>query len=161
MAKAPGSRRRLYPMPVEPFIDHPEALTFPAAGFGILMRVALHFWNTECRPLPTADHEMRNISRAHAPTWRHWKEPIMRVFKEVEPELRGYFLRRENNRDHLIRLGTKGAAVNRFKAVKTADRTTIGREATALLRKRDPRVSDAPTPVEADHEDAKRMRRTG
>lgn len=82
----PGSRkRRIYPMPVEDLYDHPDFIAMPAAGRGITASILLHFWVTECRPLPIADHELRAIGRAHAPTWRHWKPHVMAVVQALAP----------------------------------------------------------------------------
>ena len=64
MKGAMRKRRRIWPMPVEALIDSPDFLAMPAAGAGIVIRMALHFWQTDCRPLPVADHELRNIARA-------------------------------------------------------------------------------------------------
>lgn len=153
MAKAPGKRRRLYPMPVEPFVDHPLILTFPAAGFGILMRLALHFWTTECRPLPIADHELRAIGRVHTPTWRHWKAPVMQAFHEIQPELEAYFRLREARQTHLTRLGTIGGGVTRLKALRVAARSP---EAGVTQPRR---AHNAPEP--ALQSDSGRLRRTG
>lgn len=88
--QAPIKRRALFPMPVTALIDSPTFLAMPAAGAGIVIRLALHFWQTDCRPLPIADHELRNVSRAHSPTWRHWKREALAVFEEIRPELERY-----------------------------------------------------------------------
>jgi hypothetical protein len=61
-------RHRLFPMPVPCLIDHPEAMALPAAAFGMLSRLCLHFWATECRPLPESQDELRSIVRAHLRT---------------------------------------------------------------------------------------------
>ncbi|MDE2570885.1 MAG: hypothetical protein KGM93_18445 [Sphingomonadales bacterium] len=105
-------------MPIEALVDHPEAMTLPTAGFGILLRLVLHFWATECRPLPVADHELRSIARAHAPTWRRWKPVVLRVFEACRPELDAYYDLRETKRTTLSRLGYKTAGRRRLKALE-------------------------------------------
>lgn len=112
------ARRKLPPLPIEGLIDSPEALTLPAAGFGMLVRLLLQFWQTECRPLPVADHELRSIARGHAPTWRHWKPRILEVFEAVRPELEAAWRARENRRGNLIRLAHLGNAKRRANALK-------------------------------------------
>jgi uncharacterized protein YdaU (DUF1376 family) len=106
-------------MPIEGLMDHPEAMTLRAAAFGMLMRLALHFWSTECRPLPIADHELRNISRGHAPTWRHWKASILAVFEAIRPELESARRARENRVENLIRLSQRSASMRRANALRS------------------------------------------
>lgn len=118
-----GKRRRLYPMPMEGIIDHPSAITLPAAGFGMLMRLSLHFWASECEPLPTSDDELQAIARAHRPTWRTWKAKILSVFDDVRPELEAYYLLRVQRRNHLSRLGNTAAGIKRLRAQGNSDRS--------------------------------------
>ena len=112
------ARRPVPPMPVEGLIDHPEAMTLPAAAFGMLMRLTLHFWSTDCRPLPIADHELRGICRAHAPTWRHWKASILRIFEAIRPEWEAARRARENRVENLIRLSQRSASMRRVNALQ-------------------------------------------
>ena len=111
-------RRRIPPMPIEALNDHPEAMTLPAAAFGMLMRLTLHFWSTDCRPLPIADHELRGICRAHAPTWRHWKASILRIFEAIRPEWEAARRARENRVENLIRLSQRSASMRRVNALQ-------------------------------------------
>ncbi len=112
-------RRRIPPMPIEALQDHPEAMTLPAAAFGMLTRLALHFWSTECRPLPVADHELRGVCRAHAPTWRHWKASILRIFEAVRPGLEAAWRARENRAGNLIRLSQRSSSMRRANALRS------------------------------------------
>jgi len=89
---------RLYPFPVESLIDHPDAIALPAAGFGILMRLFLHFWLTRCQPLPGADHELRGIGRVHLPTWCRWKAIVLKILEDIRPQLEAYYALRESRR---------------------------------------------------------------
>ena len=84
------TRRRIPTLPIETLMDHPVAMTLPAAAFGMLARLALHFHATECRPLPIADHELMHVARAHAPTWRRWKARVLETFEAIRPEIEGY-----------------------------------------------------------------------
>ena len=113
-------RRRLYPLPVEGIIDHPDVLALPAAGLGILMRLVLHFWQTECRLLPVADHELRSIGRAHAPTWRHWKPVVLSVFDAIKPELEAYLALRQTKGTTIQMLGKRGASKAKLQALRAA-----------------------------------------
>jgi len=105
-------RRRLYPMPTEGLIDHPLAMTLPAAAFGMLTRLLLHFHVSGCRPLPAADHELMHIARAHAPTWRRWKANVLKVFHDIESELSAYHRQREGARQGLKIAARRGGSAN-------------------------------------------------
>lgn len=113
------ARRLVPPMPVEGLIDHPEAMTLPAAAFGMLTRLTIHFWSTECRPLPIADHELRGICRAHSPTWRRWKGSILRIFEAIRPEWESARRARENRVENLIRLSQRSASMRRANALRS------------------------------------------
>jgi len=89
-------------MPVSPLYDHPAALYLPAAGFGMVTRLCLHFWATDCRPLPTDDSSLMQIARAHRPTWRHWKSEIMAILADMLPELQAAKAQRDARKSNLI-----------------------------------------------------------
>ena len=139
------ARRKIPPLPIEGLVDSPEALTLSAAGFGMLMRLILHFWQTECRPLPMADHELRSIARAHAPTWRHWKASSLRVFEAIRPGLEADWRARENRRGNLIRLAHLGNAKRGANALK--QKAAAATAPSPLLPRRNPRVPLQPTPA--------------
>jgi uncharacterized protein YdaU (DUF1376 family) len=104
-------RRNLYPMPIEGLIDHPLAMTFPAAAYGMLCRLSDHFWATECRPLPKSQDELRSIARVHKPTWRRWNANILKVFEDIRPELERYYQWRESKASTIRMVGARGRAV--------------------------------------------------
>src|ERR1700676_2851973 len=97
------SRRKLFPLPVWSLIDDPEFLTLTSAAVGMLTRIVLHYWQTECRPLPSADGELYSIARAHRPTWRRQREAVMRIFGAIEPDLKAYHALRESKGTALSR----------------------------------------------------------
>jgi hypothetical protein len=66
------ARRKLYPMPIEGLIDHPDAIALPAAAYGMLARLCGHFWATECRPLPESQDELRSVVRAQGAARSGW-----------------------------------------------------------------------------------------
>ncbi len=81
------ARRRLPPMPIEEIRDNPVLLAAPAAGYGMAMRLLHHFWETDCRPLPTQSEELRSIARSHGPTWRNHRDVIMPVVLAIAEDL--------------------------------------------------------------------------
>ena len=93
--------RKLFPLPIEPILRHPLALTLPAAGSGMLFRLVAFWWESECRQLPRADHDLKAIVRAHPQTWCDHKASILQVFADIEPELHAYYTARTLKRDGL------------------------------------------------------------
>lgn len=138
-------RRRLFPVPVEPILDHPEALTLPAAAYGALWRIVLAFWASECRPLPRAEFELRSVARSHPPSWRRWRGPILRVFEDIRPELEREYRRRENAARGLKIAAHRGGEANavrlRRRALEQSSPTTPTIIAAVPMR--------APTPPTA------------
>jgi hypothetical protein len=133
-------RRQIYPMPVEGLIYNPDFIAMPAAGRGILFSLVLHFWQTECRALPTADHELRNIGRAHAPTWRHWKAQVLKVFGDIRPTLEAYYSARENKAANLSRLGQRTVSLRKAAALRNVNALSdnIPVYASGFVPKREP-----------------------
>lgn len=118
MRKRNGGRRRIYQMPVEILADNQLAMTLPAAAFGMTARLILHFHISGCRPLPIADHELKSIARAHAPTWRHWKPQVMEVVNACLPEIEAYTRKRNGNRQGLSSAGQIANSTKRLNALR-------------------------------------------
>lgn len=133
-------RRRLYPMPVETIIDHPDFIAMPAAGRGILFSLLTHFWSTECRPLPKSDRELRSIGRAHVPTWKHWGASVLKVFNDVRPVLESYKNIRDMKATTLSLLGQKTTSKRRAQALTNSATTdqSVAAYAMGILPKKDP-----------------------
>jgi len=131
-------------------------LTLPAAGFGILMRITLHYWHTDCAPLPIADHELRNISRAHAPSWRQWKPQVLQIFADVKPALDRYFAYRTNAQQILRELGKKSAGASRLRALEKSERATKPVR-TVPKRRNDANYEPAAAPIAAAGGRSRRM----
>ena len=114
-------RRRLYPLPIEALADSAEAITLPPAAYGAVIRIALHFWLSECRELPRGECELRQIARAHGATWRAQRDAIMRVFNAMRPELERAHKARLNGQHNLTFARLASAAKRR--AHKLTSRT--------------------------------------
>lgn len=109
--------RKLYPMPVDGLFGHPDLLTMPAAGAGMVLRLLLHFWATDCRPLPKADHELKAIARAHTPTWVTWKSSVLKVVADMEPALVAYWNERTTKSKGLRIAAREGQAARKARSV--------------------------------------------
>lgn len=113
----PHMARKLFPMPVEPIIRHPLAITLPCAAFGMLMRLCCHFWDSECRPLPRDQESLMHICRAHRPTWSGHKTAVLQVFSDIQPELSAYYARRSSGRQQLRIAARNGRSIQTARAV--------------------------------------------
>jgi uncharacterized protein YdaU (DUF1376 family) len=85
----------------------------PAAAFGALARLCLHYWATECRPLPRDDESLMQIARAHRPTWRHHKAAILETFDALAPALDNERHRRRTRAHHLIEASAAAQAARK------------------------------------------------
>jgi hypothetical protein len=125
MTSKPPKRQPLYPLPVEGLVRNADFIAMPAAGAGMVIRLALHFWQTECRPLPVADHELMHVCRAHAPTWRRWKASVLSAFEAIRPELEAYFGARERKATTLSNMAHARNSRRKLQAVTEAQRAGI------------------------------------
>ena len=79
---------RKYPgFPVDLVWTHPVVITLSAGAYGMLWRLLVQFWMSECRDLPTCEEELRSIVRAHRPTWAQHKGAVLTVFQDIKPVL--------------------------------------------------------------------------
>lgn len=101
-------RRRLYPLPVESLADHPSVIAMPCSAAGMLFRLVLHFWMTECKPMPTSDGELKMIARAHTPTWITHRAEVIKVFQELRPEFEDYFCLRKKKTEIFKKASSEG-----------------------------------------------------
>ena len=111
-------RRKLAPFPLHLLIDNPRALALSAAGFGMLSRLICHYWMTDCKALPSSSDELRCIMRAHFATFRAYRLELLSIFAELEPELERSFRAYQNRRENTLRLGQRGNAIRKLKAIE-------------------------------------------
>lgn len=136
LRRAMSIRKKFAPIPVEALAFHPQALALPAAGFGMLMRICIHFWQTECRPLPTGANELFCIARAHRPTWRRYKASILKILADITPELERAWRSRQKRLHNLLRMAQRSASVRASYARKKETQTSTlgGPENSRLIR---------------------------
>ena len=129
----PYKRRRIRPLPVELLLDNPACLRLPAAGFGMLMRLALHYWQTDCRELPKSDHELQSIVRAQRPTWFGHRVEIMAIFEAWSHYAKAERELSVARRDNLLRLGQRAVSLGKVNHLrKQAALAPSYEEATTL-----------------------------
>jgi|SRR5580704_2955305 uncharacterized protein YdaU (DUF1376 family) len=114
--------RKLYPLPIQSVLEHPDFIALPAAGAGMLFRLLGHYWETGATSIPIADHELRAVCRAHTATWRIWKPTILKIFNAVAPELAAYKRLRDVKGTSIRVMQRSGAAttnaIRRAKAIE-------------------------------------------
>ncbi len=106
-------------MPIEDLIDHPRAKALPAAGYGMLMRLCQHFWETECKPLSTDRDVLFGIARAHRPTWSWHSTDILAIFEETRPRLEYAWRARAAAIDNLRHLSARRTAKRRVEQLNS------------------------------------------
>jgi hypothetical protein len=114
------ARRKIAPIPLEIVTDCPGTALLPAAAFGSLMRLVVHFWQSECRPLPQSGDRLFVLACAHRPTWTNHKAEIMRIFNESASALERAFNENKRKRILLSTLRERGHAVRRLNKLKKA-----------------------------------------
>lgn len=105
-------------MPVEIIAHNPRVMRLPAAGLGILTRIILHFWLTECQPLPIDRDELFSVARAHRPTWSVWRDEILSIFNDIAPALTKAHRSYTQRQEALTALGVKGSSVISLRAAE-------------------------------------------
>ena len=131
-------KRQIFPLPVQGIIDNPRFIGLPVAGRGILMTLVLHYWQTECEPLPEGGSELFSIARCHSTTWSNHRNTILRIFNEVKPELDKYFQLRKTRYAVLADIGDRGRGIQRLKALARKQVTHGAREEAAPVRDSNP-----------------------
>jgi uncharacterized protein YdaU (DUF1376 family) len=128
-------KRRIPDMPIEAIFLNPRLATLSPAPFGMVMRILMHYWFTECRPLPKAEAEICAIGRTHRSTWTANKAEILSILDELQDAIKA---RREQKAGSLARiraLAHRGAEVRR--AARLERHQVVAREkaslATAML----------------------------
>lgn len=126
------ARRRIPRMPVEELIDHPRALALPAAGYGMLVRLLLHYWQTECKAVVEQEDEQRGISRAQRATWIRWRGEIIGIYREIAPKMKLALEQRNAQFEALRSLGDRGKATQRASRLIVAEKTAPALAANQL-----------------------------
>ena len=132
-------RRHIPPLPIELIFDHPQLNALPIAGFGMVLKIILHFWHGECANPNMSDERLFSISQAHKPTWHVHKPVIKTILADVFPVLERAWYTRTNRKIRLAERGLEGASARRLDALrkKTAPALTIGETITTPRVARD------------------------
>ena len=139
-------RPRVEPMPIDLLYDHPAALALPSAGFGGLCRLVIHFWISECRPLPIQDHELCHIARMHVPTWRTHKTSILTIFGDLQPLLEAHKAHTDRFRLALANAAHASNSQRRMTLLAKVSRSAPPSPAMPFQPQRDPPKAPRPAP---------------
>ncbi len=111
-------KRKIPPMPVEFFATHPKIIGLNTAALGTLTRLLLHFWMTDCSPLPDTDYALFLLSRSHKPTWATNKADVRAILDEICPQLEKAMRIYRQRSSLLAHLSERGAAARRGQGSK-------------------------------------------
>lgn len=139
------TRRKIAPIPLEIVTDCPGASLLPAAAFGSLMRLVVHFWQSDCHPLPQSGDRLFVLASAHRPTWSNHKVEIMRIFNECAPALEHALRERERKKSLLGDLRERGVAARRARRLEKAIAAASGDPPPAP--RRDQAAKEAPASI--------------
>ena len=131
--KSLPKRRRLFPLPIENIIDDPIISTFHPAVFGMLCKIILHYWHTECAPLPTRSTDLCALARGHIPTWCRWQVEIMAAFERVRPSLDSYLIARQTKSTTIKHLQRHAVARSKAARLERSQRAQLALAAGAPM----------------------------
>jgi len=163
-AKSITQRRRLWPMPVEAIIDHPGLMLEKSFVFGIVMRLLLHYWNTDCAPLTTETKDLESIARAGEHAFEQHAARFMPIVYDILPTLDHYYAVRVNRLNHVRNLSQLGVGVrraNKLERLRVQHAATREADAAHPPRTRLVRKGDPPPVTPPVAQSGERKRRTG
>lgn len=157
-----GNRKRLFPMPVEAIIDHPRLIMTPTPLFGAVMRLLLHYWASECEPLPEERLELQSIGRMPERMMRDHGDFIRQVVADLLPALDKYYAVRVSRATVIKELQDRSKGVRALKAMNRSDAEVEKRmgQGDLMIPRKLTKRTDRPPPVIAKPSSA-RKRRTG
>jgi len=110
---APQPKRPFRPgFPVWQLEEDPRVLRLPVAAYGMLYKLSVYFWRTECHDMPTAESELRAIARAHKATWAAHKSDILAILSDYRPVWRKSWASWEARRSILQGVASRGMAAS-------------------------------------------------
>jgi uncharacterized protein YdaU (DUF1376 family) len=124
-------RPKIPDMPVERLIYHPKTVGLPPAAYGMLMRLAHHFWYTN-KPLPTTDARLRALAQCHQPVWRTHKAAILDILAEVIPAMAKRRADKIALYERLSLQGRNGVGIVKAKAANLQRRLALEKSARAF-----------------------------
>ena len=131
--------------PLHIVAHHPGALALNSAGFGMLWRIVMHYWLTDCRPLPETDGALFCIARAHKPTWFANRTELKAILADILPELARQAEIRAQKMAQIRRIGQKGHSVMRARTLQKQALIGIEQTATPIQPKSNAREYVAPS----------------
>lgn len=114
------ARRKIAPIPIDIVTDHAGVMALPVSAYGMLLKLVVHYWQTDCRALPADNDRLFSIAQAHRSTWVAHKSEIMRIFNESAPALEHAFQSRDNKMKALAILRERGHALRRKRKLEKA-----------------------------------------
>jgi hypothetical protein len=136
-------KRKIDPMPIEDVYLHPEFIAMPPAGRGMLFTLLLHFWCSDCAPIPTSPGDLYGICRPNARVWATHKTVMLKIFNDVSPGMAKEAAFKKSRRAVIRELGARGAGILRLKALGRKQVAHGAREDALPTREANPKERPA------------------
>lgn len=125
-------------MPVDEVYLHPDFIALSSSGRGTVFTLLLHYWLSDCAPLPTAPNELFAVCRPSPRVWNTHKHIILRIFNDVSPGMAKSLAEKKRRREMIHDLGERGRGVQRLRALAKKQVTHGAREEAAPAREANP-----------------------
>ena len=136
-------KRKIEDMPVTDLYLHPEFIAMPPAGRGMLFTLLLHFWFSDCAPIPTSPGDLYGICRPNARVWATHKAVMLKVFNDVSPGMAKRMAYKKMRRDVVRGLGERGRGIQRLRALAAKSVAHGAREDALPTREANPKERPA------------------
>jgi hypothetical protein len=136
-------KRRIDPMPIEDVYLHPDFVALTSSGRGTVFTLLLHYWVSDCAPLPTSHSELFAICRPSPRVWNTHKQVILKIFNDVSPGMASEAAFKKSRRAVIRELGARGAGILRLKALGRKQVAHGAREDALPTREANPKERPA------------------
>lgn len=131
-------KRKIHDMPVEEVYLHPQFVALPPAGRGMLFTLLLHFWFSDCAPIPTSPGDLYGVCRPNARVWGTHKDMMLSIFNDVAPGLIANMAYKKMRRQVAHELGNRGRGIYRLRTLAKKQAAHGAREDLVPQREANP-----------------------
>jgi hypothetical protein len=109
------------------------------ASRGMAVSLIIHYWRTECAPLPTQPARLFVAAHGDPAGWHRHKDTILRLFSEIKQDLDFYMQSRKLRKSIMQGVQAKGVAVSRAKRLEKNAPSLVDYEDRAPVKAREQR----------------------
>ena len=131
-------KRKIYDMPVDEVYLHPEFIGLSSSGRGTVFTLLLHYWLSDCAPLPTAPNELFAVCRPSPRVWATHKHIILKIFNDVSPGMSRNLAYKKMRHEVARDLGERGRGIQRLRTLARKAVAHGAREEAAPVRDSNP-----------------------